>query len=224
LRGILYIVATPIGNLEDITYRATRILAESKIIFAEDTRLTKNLLNHYNINTQLMSCNSKNEEQRIPMIKNFLDQGDDVSIVSDAGTPGISDPSVRVVSYFRSIDYIVSPIPGPSAVITALSASGVPTDKFTFLGFPPQKKGRQTFFKNAEKLNGTIILYESPHRMDKTLHQIHEYIGNRYIVIARELTKKFEEFLSGKVEDLLASEIKIKGEFVIVICDEKFYK
>ena len=224
LRGILYIIATPIGNLEDITFRAVRLLKEVKMVFAEDTRLTKNLLKHYEIDTPLMSCNSKNEEQRIPAIKGILDQGEDVAIVSDAGTPGISDPSVRVVSYFRSIDYTVNPIPGPSAIITALSAAGVPTDKFSFLGFPPQKKGRQSFFKNADSMEGTIVLYESPYRIEKTLAQINEFMGNRYIVLARELTKKFEEFKSGLILDIQDENLTKKGEFVVIICDRKFSK
>jgi len=222
--GTLYIVATPIGNLEDITYRAVRILSESDIIYAEDTRTSGILLQKYDIRKPLRSCNAKNEANRIDEIKSALDMGQTLSIVSDAGTPGISDPSVRIVSELRKHHYNVVPLPGPSACITALSAAGLPTDAFYFAGFLPNKKGRQTAFKTLAQQTGTLILYESPYRIEKCLNEISQFIGNRYIVVARELTKKFEEFISGHVDTLIPelSKHTLKGEFVVLIADKKF--
>ena len=222
----LYIVATPIGNLEDITYRAVRILGESDFIYAEDTRLSGILLKHYEIKVPMRSCNARNETGRINEIKQHLDAGNTISIVSDAGTPGISDPSVRIVSALRSEHYNVVPLPGPSACVTALSAAGLPTDSFFFAGFLPNKKGRQTAFKKLNEQTGTIILYESPYRIEKCLNEIQAFMGNRYVVLAREITKKFEEFVSGNIDDLIANfdQLKIKGEFVVLIADKKFTK
>lgn len=224
--GILYIVATPIGNLEDITYRAVRMLSECDCIYAEDTKTSIKLLSHYHISKPMYSCNAVNETRRIDEIRNRLKSGELICIISDAGTPGISDPSVRIVSTLRSENFRIEPIPGPSALITALSAAGIPTLPFYFAGFPPQKKGRQTFFKNLADQNGTLILYESPYRILKTLQQILDTLGDRYIVIARELTKKFEEFRTGTVSSILTSDdqLFIKGEFVILIADRNFTK
>jgi 16S rRNA (cytidine1402-2'-O)-methyltransferase len=224
--GTLYIVATPIGNLEDITYRAVRVLGESDFIYAEDTRLSGILLKHYGIKVPMRSCNARNESGRIDEIKQHLNAGSIISIISDAGTPGISDPSVRIVSALRTENYNIVPLPGPSACITALSAAGLPTNSFFFAGFLPNKKGRQTAFKKLNEQSGTIILYESPYRIEKCLNEIQEFMGNRYVVIARELTKKFEEFVSGNIEDLIKNieTLKIKGEFVVLIAEQSFVK
>lgn len=225
-RGILYIIATPIGNLEDITYRAVRLLSEVDVIYAEDTQVSRKLLQNYSIQTQLVSCNAKNEESRINEIKGKLDLGQSLAIISDAGTPGISDPSVRVVSALRNEDYEISPIPGPSAVITALSAAGIPTNQFYFHGFLPNKKGRQTQLKELKEISCTIVLYESVYRIKKTCTQIYEVMGNRYVVVCRELTKKFESFYSGHLDEILDNldDIKEKGEFVLLIAAENFKK
>jgi 16S rRNA (cytidine1402-2'-O)-methyltransferase len=222
--GVLYIVATPIGNLEDITFRAVRILKEVDFIYAEDTRTSAGLLKHYDISTRCRSFNSMNEEQKISDIKNVLSEGKSVAIISDAGTPGISDPSVRLVSALRKENFTICPIPGASAIITALSAAGLPTHRFHFIGFLPIKKGRQTLLKSLIEIEGTLVFYESPYRIIKTLEQINEFIGNRYIVVCRELTKKFEQFISGHVLDIINKKdaFNIKGEFVVLVAGAEY--
>ncbi len=217
--GILYIVATPIGNLEDISFRAIRILKESSLIAAEDTRQTKKLLNHYNISTSTLSYYEHNRFTRIPQIVNHLNTGKDVAVVTDAGTPGISDPAYKLIRAAIETNARVEAIPGPSASITALVASGLPTDRFIFEGFLPHKKGRKGKLERLASIDATIIFYESPKRIQRTLKDILEYIGNRPAVIGRELTKMHEEIIRGKVSELLSyfNQNTPRGEFVIMI-------
>lgn len=217
--GRLYIVSTPIGNLEDITLRALRILKEADLVCAEDTRVTGRLLAHYQIKNTLLSYHSYNEAARIPQILNYLKEGRQIALVSDAGTPGISDPAHKLVKAAIAAGVAVEPLPGPTASIAALVASGLPTDRFVFEGFLPRKKGRQTRLKFLSEEPGTIILYESAPRIQKTIEDIVKNFGNRYIVISRELTKKFEEFIRGYAGEVL-QELKtrrLKGEIVLLI-------
>jgi 16S rRNA (cytidine1402-2'-O)-methyltransferase len=217
--GVLYLVATPIGNLEDITYRAVKVLSSVGIIAAEDTRKTKILLDHYKINKPMMSYYSYNEKVRAPQLIEKLLAGQSIALVSDAGTPGISDPAFHIVQKALENGISIIPIPGPTAFISALIASGLPTDRFVFEGFLPLKKGRKTKFELMKLESRTIILYESPHRILKTLTDIQNYFGNRNIVVARELTKKFEEIVRGPIQSV-RSELEKKeprGEYVVII-------
>lgn len=218
-KGALYIVSTPIGNLEDITIRAVKVLSEVDLIAAEDTRKTKILLSHYNINKPLISYFSYNEKKRIPMLIANLKSGRSIALVSEAGTPGISDPSLQLIRDVLTENIPVTSVPGPTAFLPALVASGLPCDKFVFAGFLPQKKGRRTSLERLSRKHHTIILYESPHRLLKTLNEINNIFGNRKVCIAREMTKKFEEFIRGNVKDVIEhfSKHRIKGEFVIII-------
>lgn len=219
MSGTLYIVATPIGNLEDITYRAVRVLKEVDLIACEDTRQTRILTNHFQIDRPMVSYFEHNEAQRVPQILARLREGQAIALVCDAGTPGISDPAFRLVRAARQESIAVVPIPGPCAAIAALSAAGLPTDRFAFEGFLPLKKGRQTRWKELQQESRTIVLYESTHRILKTLKEIHEWLGDRPIVVAREMTKKFEEFYRGQTRDAIGyfSGHSVRGEFVIVI-------
>lgn len=223
-QGRLYIVSTPIGNLEDITLRALRILKEADLVCAEDTRVTRRLLTHYEIQNELLSYHSYNESGRIPQIINFLREGQNIALVSDAGTPGISDPAHKLVKAAIEAKIPIEPVPGATACIAALIASGLPTNRFVFEGFLPKKKGRQTKFKFLSDEPGTIILYESAPRIHKTIEDIVKYLGNRYIVISRELTKKFEEFIRGYAEDLRhqLKDRTLKGEIVLLIAGNDF--
>jgi 16S rRNA (cytidine1402-2'-O)-methyltransferase len=217
--GILYLVATPIGNLEDITYRAVKVLSSVDLIAAEDTRKTKILLDHYNINKPMMSYYSYNEKARAPQLIEKLLAGQSIALVSDAGTPGISDPAFYIVQQALENGISIIPIPGPTAFISALIASGLPTDRFVFEGFLPLKKGRKTKYESLKLEPRTIILYESPHRIHKTLAEIQNYFGNRNVVVARELTKKFEEIVRGSIQ-FVQSELEKKeprGEYVVLI-------
>ena len=217
--GILYLVSTPIGNLEDITYRAVNTLLSVDLIAAEDTRKTKILLDRYNIHKPMVSYYNFNERQRAPELIGKLLAGQSIAVVSDAGTPGISDPAFFLVRAAIEQSIPVVPIPGPSAFIAALVVSGLPTESFVFEGFLPQKKGRKTKFESLQNESRTIIIYESPHRIVKTLMDISTYLGNRNVVVARELTKKFEEVVRGPVQDVLKaiSSKPPKGEYVVVI-------
>jgi 16S rRNA (cytidine1402-2'-O)-methyltransferase len=217
--GALYLVATPIGNLEDITYRAVKVLSSVDMIAAEDTRTTKILLDHYNIIKPMMSYYSYNEKARAPQLIEKLLAGQSIALVSDAGTPGISDPAYHIVQQALENNITIVPIPGASAVLSALIVSGLPTDRFVFEGFLPLKKGRKTKFELLKSESRTIVIYESPHRIIRTLEDIQRHLGNRSVVVARELTKKFEEILRGTVESVLA-EIQTKqprGEYVLLI-------
>jgi 16S rRNA (cytidine1402-2'-O)-methyltransferase len=217
--GTLYLVATPIGNLEDITYRAVKILSAVDLIAAEDTRTTKVLLDHYDIHKPMISYFSYNEQFRAPQLIEKLKAGQSIALVSDAGTPGISDPAFHVVQQALAASVPVIPVPGASAFLSALIVSGLPIDRFVFEGFLPLKKGRKTKFESMKSELRTIVLYESPHRIVRTLEDIREYLGNRNVVVARELTKKFEEITRGPVETVLAqvSAKQPRGEYVVVI-------
>lgn len=219
-RGILYIVSTPIGNLEDITKRAIRILKESDMIAAEDTRRTRKLLSHYEISKHPISYHDHNKIKQGEFILKRLLEGLDVALVSDAGTPGISDPSYHLINLSLKNDIDVIPIPGPTASIAALSVSGLPTDQFVFEGFLPRKKGKRK--SRIEKLKDeerTIILYESPYRIHALLDELLSIIGNRQVVIAREITKKFEEIIRGELKDITSQirDKKIKGEITLIL-------
>jgi|TARA_B100001964_G_scaffold242671_1_gene318140 16S rRNA (cytidine1402-2'-O)-methyltransferase len=218
-KGVLYIVSTPIGNLEDITFRAIRILKDSSLIAAEDTRRSKVLLSHYNISTPTISYYEHNRYTRIPKLIDHLIDGKDIALITDAGTPGISDPAYRLIRAAINSDCRVESIPGASASLAALVASGLPTDRFIFEGFLPHKKGRKGKLEKVKDIDATIIFYESPNRLVRTLKDILEHIGDRPIAIGRELSKKFEEIMRGRVSDILShyNTNKPKGEFVIVI-------
>ena len=222
--GTLFIVSTPIGNLEDVTLRAIRVLREVDCILAEDTRVTGRLLKHLEISSRMMSYHSHNERGRIPRVLDMLRDGQQIAMVSDAGTPGISDPAHKLVKAVIQGGYPIVPVPGATALIPALVTSGLPTDRFLFTGFLPRKKGRQTAFLKLAEEPGTIILYESPHRVYKTLQDIVKHFGNRYIVISREITKRYEEFIRGNAETVLG-ELEgrsLKGEIVLLIAGKDF--
>ncbi|RPI60857.1 MAG: 16S rRNA (cytidine(1402)-2'-O)-methyltransferase, partial [Ignavibacteriales bacterium] len=193
----LYIVSTPIGNLKDITLRAIETLKEVDFVLCEDTRVSGNLLNHFEIKKELISLNAFNEKNKIEFIVNRILSNQTAALISDAGTPLISDPGVRLVSACIDKDIEIIPIPGPSALIAAISMSGLPTDAFVYEGFLPQKKGRQTKLKELAEENRTIILYESMYRIEKLLKELSEYLPERFIVVCREITKKFEETWRG---------------------------
>jgi 16S rRNA (cytidine1402-2'-O)-methyltransferase len=217
---MLYIVATAIGNIEDITLRAIRILKTCDYVLAEDTRRTKKLFTHYNIKNKLVSYNDVNKKRKTPTIIADLKLGKDISLVSDSGTPGISDPGFYLVRECVKNNLSVSPIPGPNAAISALICSGLPTDKFTFYGFLPKNKTkRKKILKDIKSRKETVILYESPYRILKTIKEISEKFPNKQTVIAREMTKKFEEFIHGKSSKIYETvkNKKLKGEFVILI-------
>jgi len=231
-----YVVATPIGNMEDITLRAIETLKEVDLILCEDTRETKKILNKYSINTPTMSYHSQSKLNKIDKIFELLEEGKNLALVSDAGTPTISDPGAMLISQIKerfnmstnsaiaenvnmSVDVI--PIPGATAVITALSASGLPTHEFTFLGFLPHKKGRETLFKEIAESKRTMVFYESPHRILKTLESLQKFCPNKKVCIAREITKIYEEFKTGSPAELLKyltkNPIKQKGEFTVIV-------
>jgi 16S rRNA (cytidine1402-2'-O)-methyltransferase len=219
MNGILYIVSTPIGNLKDITLRALETLEAVDFILCEDTRITSRLLNHYNISKKLISFNAVSEKKKIPNVIARIKSGDNCALVSDAGTPSISDPGVRLISEAIKEQIDIVPVPGTSAVITALTICGLPTDSFIFEGFLPQKKGRQKKLKELAEEKRTIILYESTYRIKKLVDELVEYLPDRYIVVCRELTKKFEETWRGypnEIKEVIDEKIS-KGEFVVVI-------
>ena len=217
--GTLYLVATPIGNLDDITYRAVKVLRAVDLIAAEDTRKTKILLDHYAISKPMMSYFNFNERQRTPQLIERLLQGQSIALVTDAGTPGISDPAYYIVRSALETAIPIVPIPGPSAFVSALIVSGLPTEKFVFEGFLPVKKGRKTRLGILSAEPRTIILYESPHRILKTLEEIRSTFGERDVVVARELTKKFEEIVRGPVSTVLSkiSSKPTRGEYVLLV-------
>lgn len=215
----LYIVSTPIGNLKDITLRAIETLKEVDFILCEDTRTSSNLLNHLEIKKELISLNAFNEKNKIEFIVNRILSNQTAALISDAGTPLISDPGVRLVSACIEREIEIIPIPGVSALIAGLSMSGLPTDAFVFEGFLPQKKGRQTKLKDLAEEKRTIVLYESTYRIEKLLKELNEFLPNRFVVVCREITKKFEETWRGFPKDILETldNKTIKGEFVVVI-------
>lgn len=219
IENALYLVATPIGNLAEITYRAVHILNSVDLIAAEDTRTSSVLLGHYGINTKMVSYHAHNIPAQTPKLVQKLQAGHAVALISDAGTPGISDPGYHLVLACKEVGIRVVPIAGATAFVAAVTASGLPTQHFVYEGFLPHKKGRQTrlqFLKNEPR---TLLFYESPHRIEKTVRQLYESWGNRKCVIAREISKKFEEFISGDFETVLDRLTKspIKGEIVLVV-------
>jgi 16S rRNA (cytidine1402-2'-O)-methyltransferase len=217
--GTLYVVSTPIGNMEDITLRALRILSAVDLIACEDTRTTGNLLRHHGISAECISYFSRNERLRIPQLLAALQEGRSVAVVSDAGTPGISDPAALLVSAAVETGAPVIPIPGASASLAALVVSGFHTDRFHFEGFLPIKKRRRTRIAELASESRTIILYESVHRLMKTLRELHEVFGDRRISVSREITKIFEETVRGTIAEVLDhfTHTAPRGEFVLVI-------
>jgi 16S rRNA (cytidine1402-2'-O)-methyltransferase len=218
--GTLYLVATPIGNLEDITLRALRVLRECDVVAAEDTRRSGQLLRHFEISKPLLSYFQFNEAKRSEEIIARLQRGEKVALVTDAGSPGISDPGERVVQAAIAAELRVESIPGPSALIAGLTASGLPTEEFHFVGFLPHKSGqRRDQLEVLKTVPGTLVFYESPYRIDKLLGELNEVFPERQIVLARELTKKFEEYLRGKPAELLEllKTRTLKGEFVVMV-------
>lgn len=218
--GILYLVPTPIGNLGDITNRAIETLRDSELIACEDTRTSGRLLKHFDINTRMISYHDFNEQKRLPKLLEVLQNGGNVSIITDAGAPGISDPAYRIIRAAIENDIIVSPLPGPNALVPALTGSGLPLDRFFFEGFLPPKSGsRQNRLRKLSELKHTLVLYESPHKIAKTIKDCHEVLGNRRACIARELSKIHEEFIRGTLEELaeVTRSRKLKGEMVLVI-------
>ncbi|MDQ7815944.1 MAG: 16S rRNA (cytidine(1402)-2'-O)-methyltransferase [Melioribacteraceae bacterium] len=222
--GKLYIVATPIGNLSDITFRAIETLKSVDLIICEDTRVTKILLDHYQITKPMFVINAQNESRKIPELLDKIRDGLNCALVSDAGTPSISDPGTRLVNAAVKNRIEIIGIPGPSAVTLAMSISGLPTDAFVFEGFLPQKKGRQKKLQELSNEERTIVLYESTYRIKKLLEEINQYMPFRQIVVARELTKKFEETWRGTASEMLSGIEKrtIKGEFVVIIAAKDF--
>lgn len=221
----LYIIGTPIGNLEDITFRAIRILKEVDLILCEDTRVTKRLLEKYSIETPTMSYHAQSKLSKVEKIFELLEDGKNIALVSDAGTPCISDPGVllvaQVLERFKD-DVLVVPIPGASALVTALSASGVSVAEFTFLGFLPHKKGKETLFKEIAESSRVMVFYESTHRIEKTLESLEKFCGaERHVIVAREITKIYEEFVRGSVAGARAhfekNQDRVRGEFAVIV-------
>jgi len=223
--GILYLVPTPIGNLSDMSARAIEVLSSVSLIACEDTRTSGVLLNHYGITTPRTSFHAHNEHGKSKRILDELRFGKDVALISDAGSPGISDPGYLLVRAALDAHLDVTALPGPSALVPALAASGLPSDRFAFEGFLPQKKGRQTRIKAIVEEDRTVILYESPHRLHKLLKQLAEFAGeDRQVVVAREISKKFEEFRRGTLTDLLAwcdSLERVRGECVVLLASAR---
>ena len=225
--GKVYLVSTPIGNLKDITFRAVETLKSVPLIAAEDTRHSKVLLSHYNISTPLISYFEHNKFSRIPKLMDHLKGGNDLAVITDAGTPGISDPAYRLVREAITLSINIESIPGPSAFLAGLSSSGLPTDRFIFEGFLPPKKGRKKRMLSVENEEATLIYYESPSRLLRTLKQLRETLGDRPAVVARELTKLYEEIKRGTLSELYSyfDKKKPKGECVILVGknDENVY-
>lgn len=244
--GTLYIVATPIGNLEDISFRALRILKEVDFVLCEDTRVTRKLLSHYEIHTPTLSYHQHSTEKDMARVFTLLSQGKNLALVSDAGTPGISDPGNELVAFVKeqcslsvrsysketlpsSREIEIVPIPGPSALTAIASLSGFPMDRFLFLGFPPHKKRRKKFFEEVAQSQYPVIFYESPYRIIKSLSELKDTLDTKYqilntrIVVGRELTKKFETVYRGTIEKVLEQlhAGKVRGEFVVVVYQEK---
>lgn len=228
---MLYVIGTPIGNLDDITLRAISILRSADFILAEDTRVTRILLEKYNIPTKTISYHQHSKIQKIDYIIDLLKEGKNLALVSDAGTPGINDPgNFLIMKCLEAIpDLKVVPIPGANALVSALSISGFPSDRFVFLGFPPHKKGRRTFFQRINLLDDTVVFYESKHRILKALEELKEFslmglpaqAGQRQIMIGRELTKQFETIYRGTIDQIMlklnSHKDNLLGEFVVVI-------
>jgi 16S rRNA (cytidine1402-2'-O)-methyltransferase len=219
--GTLYVVGTPIGNLEDITLRALRVLGAVDLIAAEDTRQTQKLLEAHQIQNRLISYHEHNEEQRSEQLLKEMSQGKSIALASDAGMPTISDPGFRIIQRAQSLGFAVIPVPGVSAVLTALSVSGLPTDMFTFVGFLPKKQGaRQRQLQALSNVGHTLVFFESPHRLTKLLEEMLEAFGDRQAFLAREMTKRYEEFIRGRLSEILHKLMNrqtIKGECTVLV-------
>lgn len=221
-KNIFYIVGTPIGNLGDISERCLKTLKEVDFIFAEDTRVTRKITSHFNIDAQIRRYNENNPEKDFEKISEILKEGKSIALVTDAGTPAISDPGFKLVDFVReNIPQVkIRVIPGPSAIVSALSVSGLPSSEFTFLGYPPAKKKRKKFFEKVASMEvRPVVLYESPHRLQKTFSELEEVTGDIDIFVAKEMTKIYESYFKGKISearDYFLDE-KGKGEFVIII-------
>ncbi|WP_249872227.1 16S rRNA (cytidine(1402)-2'-O)-methyltransferase [Oceanobacillus saliphilus] len=219
-KGALYVVPTPIGNLEDITYRAVKILRSADLIAAEDTRNTKKLLNHFEISTHLISYHEHNKSSRENQLLERIDKGELIALVSDAGMPAISDPGYEIVQAAIERNQHVVVLPGANAALCGLVGSGLPTGEFYFYGFlPRKKKDKAEELNRLKRLHASLLFYESPYRIKDTLKAIQEQLGSRRVVIARELTKRFEEYVRGTIEELIlwAEENEMRGEFVIIV-------
>jgi 16S rRNA (cytidine1402-2'-O)-methyltransferase len=224
-KGTLYIISTPIGNMSDITLRALETLKEVSLILSEDTRETSKVLQKFSITKPQVSYRDQNHFKMIGRILDVLDSGESVALVSDSGTPLISDPGFKLVEDVVKKDINVVSIPGPSAVIAALSVSGLPTDKFSFLGFLPKSTGQQSkILKSYGSLDSTLVIYESPNRIIKLLNQINENLGNRKVCVASELTKIYEKIVRGKVLDVIKifEDNGTRGEYVVLVAKEDF--
>jgi 16S rRNA (cytidine1402-2'-O)-methyltransferase len=219
--GTLFVVSTPIGNLEDITFRAVRVLGEVDVIACEDTRHTRKLLNHYGIKTRTLSYHEHNEHERAVELVAALQSGTNVAIVSDAGTPGISDPGFRLVHLASARGLRVVSVPGPTALIAALVASGLPADEFFFAGFlPSRSSARRTRLNDLSNIHATLVFYEAPHRIARALKDMREVLGEREAVVARELTKVYEEMVRGRLSELethFGSGKEVRGELVVIV-------
>ena len=217
-KGVLYLVATPIGNLADVTFRAIRVLGEVALIAAEDTRRTAKLLHRYEIDTPTLSLHEHNERQRTPGILARLEDGHSVALVTDAGTPLLSDPGAYLVKSTLALGFRVEPIPGASAILSALVASGLAENQFTFVGFPPSRSnGRKKWLRALKDEHRPLVLFESPHRIIRCLGDMAEILGDRQIAICREMTKAHEELVAGPISEVVESILTKKGEFTIVI-------
>jgi len=222
MQGTLSVVATPIGNLEDITLRAIRVLKEADVIFCEDTRVTAKLLQRYEISKPLVRCDEKMEQTAAKQAIEMLNEGKKIALVSDAGTPGISDPGARLAGRVRKFapDAKIEAIPGPSAVVAALSIAGLESDEFIFMGFLPHKKGRQTALKEIAATERAIVLYESPHRILKLLGELHAFAPAKTVAVAKEITKMHEALYQGSAKEIsekLIADKADRGEFVVIV-------
>lgn len=229
----LFIIGTPIGNLEDITLRALRVLKEVDLVLCEDTRVTKRLLSKYNISTPTISYHAQSKLSKTEKIFTLLEEGKNLALVSDAGTPCISDPGSLLVAQIleskvkgQMLNVNIVPIPGPSALVAALSVAGISVAEFTFLGFLPHKKGRETLFKEIAESKRVMAFYESPHRIEKSLESLEKFCGaDRHVIVVRELTKIYEEFVRGTVAEIRAHFAKnpdrVRGEFVVIVKGRK---
>jgi len=224
--GSLFVVSTPIGNLDDITYRAIKVFNDVDYVVCEDTRVTKRLLDKYDIDVKMITHNEYNEAKKIASILKLLAEGANIALVTDAGTPCISDPGYRLISNVKKefSDIKVIPVPGPSASISCLSISGLPSDRFYFIGFLPKKKGRQKKIEELSSFEGSTIIYESPRRILKTLQDLFAILGDRKVFIAREMTKVYEETFYTSLQSINLGEVQLKekGEYVIVVAKEGY--
>lgn len=223
-KGRLFVVATPIGNMEDMTFRAIKVLKGVDLVAAEDTRVAKKLLSHFGISRPVESCFEHNEREKAPMLVERMKEGASVALISDAGTPGISDPGYRLVRLAAENSIPIEPIPGPSALAAALSISGLPTDRFTFLGFAPSAEGqRKRFFLSLRGGAHTYVLYESPKRIKETLASALEFLGDIEAALVREMTKRFEEVLRGRLSSIIAKlkDREVKGEITLILRTEE---